>query len=240
MLNDSAFVLMPTSIYSNFSLSDSVSDIITLDMSDDYDRSAASDEVFMLEKEGSLNSLMITIIVSLRHIFVVHCLTGILFYRSTTSTFALILTSSKENWRLWGPSLPSPSPTQSICKTLPQPSLEPCGGSSMKGSKSSHAALVHTSLILALLQGCMTTTSPPLPSGWLCSPWLTPMAWWGCTVAPLLRLKILMSPMIPSIECSWPSGSTLRSGLPLPMLCYAPVQTLSKHLKPRSSVYTLL
>ena len=63
----------PTSVNSNFSLSDSVSDIANLDMSDDYTNSPPDEEAFtsrpVLEKEGSLNSSMITVIVSLqRHL----------------------------------------------------------------------------------------------------------------------------------------------------------------------------
>jgi hypothetical protein len=45
---------------------------------------------------------------------------------------------------------------------------------------------------------------------------------------------------IPPIESSWPSDSTSRSGSPLLTSRCAPVQTLSKHLKPRSSGSTLL
>ena len=43
-----------TSVSSNFSLSDPVSDIVTLDMSDDHAKPALSEEIFTLEKEGSL------------------------------------------------------------------------------------------------------------------------------------------------------------------------------------------
>ena len=94
-----AFAPLPTSVYSNFSLSES--DIVTLDMSDDYkDEPAPSEEAFTLEKEGSLNSSMITVIVGLHRMLAVQCLTDILFYRSKTSTFASILTSSKEDRRL--------------------------------------------------------------------------------------------------------------------------------------------
>ena len=65
-----AFTPSPTSVNSNsnFSLIDSISDITTLDMSDDNNQPAPNEEDFpsrpSLEKEGSLNSLMITIIVS--------------------------------------------------------------------------------------------------------------------------------------------------------------------------------
>ena len=106
----------PSSVNSNFSLSDFVSDTVALDMDigqgdidtlnqrfpdkDDQEReirAKALDEVF--EKEGSLNSSMITVIVSLQHMLAVHYFTDIFFYRSTTFTFVLILTSSKENRR---------------------------------------------------------------------------------------------------------------------------------------------
>ena len=79
----------PSSVNSNFSLSDFVSDTVALDMNigqgdtdtlnqrfpdkDDQEREVrakALDEVF--EKEGSLNSLMITVIVSLQHMLAVH------------------------------------------------------------------------------------------------------------------------------------------------------------------------
>ena len=67
-----AFATSPSSVNSNFSLSDSVSDIVILDMTDDYAKPAPDKEVFefqpVFEKEGSLNSSMITVIVSLsRH-----------------------------------------------------------------------------------------------------------------------------------------------------------------------------
>jgi hypothetical protein len=159
-----AFAPSPSSVNSNFSLSDSV---VTLDMSDDSKLPRGEDFVF--EKEGSLNSSMITVIVSLQSMLAVRCFTDILFYRLMTSTFVSILTSSKENRRHLRPSFPRPRPTQSACKMLPPPSSGPCGGSSTKG-KSPHAALINAPLIQATLQGCMTTTNPPLPSGWIFSP----------------------------------------------------------------------
>ena len=104
-----AFVLSPpTSLNSNlnFSLSDSVSDIATFDMPDDYtiDKPAPNEKVStsqpVFEKEGYLNSSMITVIVSpstaLLYTFFYKIFS--FFYRSKkTSNFVLILTSSKEN-----------------------------------------------------------------------------------------------------------------------------------------------
>jgi hypothetical protein len=101
-----AFATSPSSVNSesNFSL-DSVSDIV--DISDDNTKPAEDEEDVLtlrmpvFEKEGYLNSSMITIIVSLQGMLqvVVHRFTDILFYRSTTSTFVSILTFSKENRR---------------------------------------------------------------------------------------------------------------------------------------------
>ena len=101
-----AFTPSPTSVNSNsnFSLIDSISDITTLDMSDENNQPALNEEDFpsrpSLEKEGSLNSSMITIIVSppSRHASL-HCFSGVIFYRSTTPNFVSIPTSSKENRR---------------------------------------------------------------------------------------------------------------------------------------------
>ena len=81
------------SVISDFSLSDTVT-VSALEMSDDDTKPEPT-----FEKEGSLNSSMITVIVGLqasRHC--VQCL-KLLFYRSTTSTFVSILISSKENRR---------------------------------------------------------------------------------------------------------------------------------------------
>lgn len=102
-----AFATLPPSVNSISSFSDSASDVATLDMYDNLIKPALDDkEVFefgtsppVFEKEGSLNSSMITVIVSLRGALAAHHLTDILVYRSTTSTFASILTSSKENRR---------------------------------------------------------------------------------------------------------------------------------------------
>ena len=78
----------PSSVDTIYSFSDSVSDVVTLDMSDDCSKPAPDEEVFafrtptpVFEKEGSLNSSMITIIVSLQGMLAVHCFTDILFYR---------------------------------------------------------------------------------------------------------------------------------------------------------------
>ena len=63
------FALSPISVNSNFSLSDSLSDIATLDMRDDYNQAAPNEEDLPsrpVYQEGSLNSSMITIIVSLQ------------------------------------------------------------------------------------------------------------------------------------------------------------------------------
>ena len=74
---------MPSSFSSNFSLSDSVSDVVTLDMTDDDTKPAASgeeeEEENVFEKEGSLNSSMITVIVSLQE-------TTLAVHRLTEST----------------------------------------------------------------------------------------------------------------------------------------------------------
>ena len=60
--------MLPSSAGSNFSLSDSVSDIVTLDMTDDYAPSLFRAPMPVFEKEGSLDSSMIMVIVSLsRH-----------------------------------------------------------------------------------------------------------------------------------------------------------------------------
>jgi hypothetical protein len=100
-----ALATSPSSVNSNFSL-DSVSDIV--DISDDYTKPAEDEEDVLTlrmpvrEKEGSLNSSMITVIVSLQGMLQVdvYCITDILFYyRSTTSAFVSVLTSSKENRR---------------------------------------------------------------------------------------------------------------------------------------------
>ena len=75
------FALSPTSVNSNFSLSDSLSDIATLDMRDDYNQTAPNEEDFPsrpVYQEGSLNSSMITIIVSLQGMLALdHLLTDI-------------------------------------------------------------------------------------------------------------------------------------------------------------------
>ena len=65
-----AFTPSPPSVNSNFSLSDSVSDIATLDMTDIFAKPDPHKvpEFPVFKEEGSLNSSMITVIVSLsRH-----------------------------------------------------------------------------------------------------------------------------------------------------------------------------
>ena len=68
------FAPSPTSVNSNFSLSDS--DISRVAMSDNYNQPVPNEEDFpsrpVLEKEGSLNSSMITIIVSLQDMLAAH------------------------------------------------------------------------------------------------------------------------------------------------------------------------
>ena len=91
--------------------------------------------------------------------------------------------------------------------------------------RSPHATLINAPLIQA-------SNYKPSTAEWM--DLLSIVNTYGYTIAPLPRLKTLMSPMITLNECSWPRSSTSRSGLPLPTSRCTPVQTLSKHLKPRS------
>ena len=74
-----AFAPSLTSVDSNFSLSDSVSDIASLDTSaDDDTKPAVNEEDFTSgHVEDSLDNSIITVIVSLQGMLAVLCLTGI-------------------------------------------------------------------------------------------------------------------------------------------------------------------
>ena len=98
-----AFATSPSSANSIFSFGDSTSDVAALDMHDDRTKPTPDKEAFEFGTptpvEGSLNSSMITVVVSLQGMLAVYCLTDIFFYRSATSNFALILTFFKKNRR---------------------------------------------------------------------------------------------------------------------------------------------
>ena len=165
----SASVTSPFSVNSNFSFSDSVSDIVALDMSDDYTKPPPED-VFtfrsLFEREGSLNSSMITIVVSLQGML--QLLYTALRTSSSTGrqhplSYRLLLPPKRigvievHHFHLRG----RPNPPAKHYRRRVQSLVEVL----LRRVSLRMQPLINTPLIQAAFQGCMMTTSPPLRSG---------------------------------------------------------------------------